>query len=505
MELELHRTHFTDYDTVLDTTVFQEETLESIVPDACPDIQRLIDTQGKILLKSKAVLDGRVTLTGTARLEVLYVPDGGSGLCSLEVNIPFSISVEEKNIRSGCFLSAVVTSAGADSRTLNPRKIVSRIEIAACVKVFSERTVALAEGIGASEGTVEQRTEAHQVYTVSAVVEKQVSFEDDLTIPTGRPAAEELLGSRVSLSCSDAKVIGNKLIFKGEASIQMLYRCVGGGLDMADFTLPFSQITEVVGVGENAVCNLQLCLTAADFRLREDGRTVSASLSMNAQAIIHEVRRLILLSDTYSTACQLSAVCAPFEYYVCRTEGVERQMVREMIETGFPLRTVVDSYCTVGRMVQSREGGKMRLTAQIIITVLCVTEEEGYCAVSRGIEVNGSAEVPEGCECLFDCRCENLAASPTADGVEARLSLNFPFTGLEKVSAAVVRDVSISDATTEEMERKPSIVLRVFQDGERLWDIAKRYGTTIADIIKANELASEQPDGGTLLLIPRKR
>ncbi len=38
MELELNRTHLAGYDTVLDTTVFQEETLETIVPDACPDI-----------------------------------------------------------------------------------------------------------------------------------------------------------------------------------------------------------------------------------------------------------------------------------------------------------------------------------------------------------------------------------------------------------------------------------------------------------------------------------
>ena len=71
MELELNRTHLTGYETVLDTTVFQEETLETIVPDACPDILRLVDTQGKILLKSKAASDGRVTLTGTARMTVL--------------------------------------------------------------------------------------------------------------------------------------------------------------------------------------------------------------------------------------------------------------------------------------------------------------------------------------------------------------------------------------------------------------------------------------------------
>ena len=40
MELELERTELNGYETVLDTTLTQEETLEAIVPDACPDILR---------------------------------------------------------------------------------------------------------------------------------------------------------------------------------------------------------------------------------------------------------------------------------------------------------------------------------------------------------------------------------------------------------------------------------------------------------------------------------
>ena len=37
MELELERTQRSGYETVLETTVTHEETMEMIVPDACPD------------------------------------------------------------------------------------------------------------------------------------------------------------------------------------------------------------------------------------------------------------------------------------------------------------------------------------------------------------------------------------------------------------------------------------------------------------------------------------
>ena len=52
MELELERTELSGYETVLNTTLFQEETMEMIVPDACPDILRILDTEGWVELLS---------------------------------------------------------------------------------------------------------------------------------------------------------------------------------------------------------------------------------------------------------------------------------------------------------------------------------------------------------------------------------------------------------------------------------------------------------------------
>ena len=63
---------------------------------------------------------------------------------------------------------------------------------------------------------------------------------------------------------------------------------------------------------------------------------------------------------------------------------------------------------------------------------------------------------------------------------------------------------SLEDAARDHAGQ-PSIVLRVVGAGERLWDIAKAYGTTARDIMQANSLEEEQAPEGKLLLIPRKR
>ena len=85
MELELEQTRLSGYKTVLSTTVFQEETMEMIVPDACPDILRIVDTEGQIELGERNAMDGRAGFSGTVRAAVLYLPDGEDGMRHLEI------------------------------------------------------------------------------------------------------------------------------------------------------------------------------------------------------------------------------------------------------------------------------------------------------------------------------------------------------------------------------------------------------------------------------------
>ena len=65
--------------------------------------------------------------------------------------------------------------------------------------------------------------------------------------------------------------------------------------------------------------------------------------------------------------------------------------------------------------------------------------------------------------------------------------------------------VHLEEDAPRDPAARPSIVLRAVAEGERLWDIAKTYGTTTADIIQANDLGEDALAAGRVLLIPKKR
>ena len=54
-------------------------------------------------------------------------------------------------------------------------------------------------------------------------------------------------------------------------------------------------------------------------------------------------------------------------------------------------------------------------------------------------------------------------------------------------------------------ERKDDVVLRLYfaERGERVWDIAKRFGTSVEAIVLENNLESETLPGKIMLLIPQ--
>ena len=85
MELEFERETMTYYETAASVTLCQEETLESIVPDACPDILRIVDVCGQGMLTGTQARDGVASVSGLVPVPGCAAPRPGPstpGRCS---------------------------------------------------------------------------------------------------------------------------------------------------------------------------------------------------------------------------------------------------------------------------------------------------------------------------------------------------------------------------------------------------------------------------------------
>ena len=507
MELELERMQLSGYTPVLDTTLLHEETMEMIVPDACPDILRIVNTEATVLLTGRETAQGRAELSGTVQASVLYLPDGEEGIRRMEVSLPFVCPADNGALTEECSLVVCPRVQAAETRSINPRKVLTRVNLAITLCAYAPAADSLCTGAVCTDGELEQLTETISSYAVVCVAEKPFSFSDDLNLSGSKPEAAELLKTRIGLLCAESKVIGNKLIFKGESRLQLLCRGIDNSLYSAEFTLPFSQIMEVSGAGEEADCTLEIVLTNLSCALSPaDPRAVSVSLSFLAQAVVREMRSVTLLSDLYSTCAQVEVERQSWSMGQLVEQNLRSQSVREMIEAGTMARGIFDAYLCMGQILQSREGDRVTITADVGVSILYEDEAGLPGAVSRQIPVTCQLELPESCICV--CRClapDPVLATPTSGGIEVRFQIDFSYVALSRQEVSGVADCRWDDSQPAGGDDAPSVVLRLVEEGERLWDIAKDCHTTRSDIIQANELEDETVSGGRLLLIPRRR
>lgn len=502
MDMELRRVTLEGYRCVAHDLFSQEETLESIVPDACPDIARIVSASGKVFLKDKELGEGALRLNGTARVTVLYIPEGEELPRALEVSIPFQCVRDDPKFHAGCPVLADLQAPSADARTINPRKMLVRVNLSVWTAAYERESRELSADLTGGEGEgLQKLVTPRKCCVIPDVTEKTFAFSDVLRPPASRPEIEELLSCRAELGTADAKFIGKKLVLKGDVQLSVLYRS-GEGLNQTRFELPYSQILDIGELPDETEPEVTVVVKNVDCRAREG--ELEVALEMLAQAAVWERRSVELISDAYCVGQPIDVERSPVWLCTLAERSVRREMGRKLCESGIPAKQVLDCAATVSSVTGAPAEGGMEFTAQVNASVLYLSEDDALCGVEAEIPVTCRMDVPEGCECACRCRAVGEAtAVPVTGGLEVRFEAEFGWSITRDEQVACVTDVK--PGAVQESGPRPSVVIRRVERGEALWDIAKSCDFTVADICSANTLPGEEADAGTLLLIPARR
>ena len=502
LNARLNHTELNCWEQTLHTTLSREETMEMIVPDACRDILELLDTRAAPELRRWECGEGNVNLSGRVCCAILYRPEGEDGIERLRAELPLQFAAELEGItpQSRCLLTPRI--ALAETRTINPRKVLLRVVLALELTVYAPTVVCWATELEDRESLgIEVRESSDVGCFVRCVVQRPFSCTESVQIPGSRPPMAELLSVQARAFDSEARLVGEKLVFKGASLIHLLYRTQEGELATADFELPFSQIAQVGETAEESFFQLDLQVTAAEAREGlSEGRGVELELELLAQLVVRERRALRCLSDAYALRGRGTAQFSQCPLPELLEQGSRRVSLREHLDTAEPIAQVCEVLVTP---LQTRlVGGE--LCAELRAQVLCRTESGRWCTLSRSVQATCAVSVPEGATVLSNCTVTEADASPSAGGVELRIGAEFQLLLQRQRRLRTLSGFTLEEGGEEEGER-PSIVLRQLGKGESLWDVARAYRTTQREIEQANGLTGEDPAAGRMLLIPRRR
>lgn len=505
MELELHYDSVNCYDIIFDGALCQEETQEAIVPDACPDILRIVDSQAQAFLTGTQVKEGSFSVTGNVKVWVFYLPEGSPNVHKLEVALPFVIQKELSAISSQCLAVVSPRVRWAQASALNPRKILVRVDLAADTKLYHPEVRSFCGGTIAPEQEIQQLLECINTDIPVSVQQKDFTVNEEVDFGPASGSAQ-LFGIRGDGFCSESKLIGSKLIVKGTLELDALF-CVSGELKNVHTGIPFSQIMEVSNVGEDHLNEVRIALKEISAHITSDSQlSAEVSAELLIQAVTWEHRQFTVLKDVYSINRNM-----PVSLQVCQAQRTLEHLthtlpVRELLETASMVRSVCHYWADLGNIQFSREGEQGIFSAEVQFNIIYLDDGGELQSLNKRITLQCRCDTSSADR--YSCWCsapKDLYVSPAAGGLEVRCTLCFHCHISQDCSTEMIASASFEVEHDSKEERRPSIVLRLASPGERLWDLAKKYRTTGDEIMSANALDSEVLPLGQMLLIPRIR
>ena len=481
---------------VCKTVLLQEAVAEAVVPDSMPDIERILDAQCALYIRSRSLENGCVTLEGNIQGTVLYAGEGEDVPLKMEMNLPLTMTAQEEALTDAESMVVGAALRSCDAKMIHSRKLQLRAEAAASVTAFRPGTMDF--NMHSQEpDELETLTDAGEIGYIASVAEKNFVVSDEVTLPGGAPVIDRILTSRLEANVQETKPVASKMLLQGEAVLEIVYLSPGEPtIHSSSFAIPFSQIMDMPEeIFDLASVTL---LPTSSFVEPLPGlngtNSVSAELHLTAQAVCTARREISYVADAYCLR------------HPCQIEKESRSAftpfgVTELSQT---LSDTVDLPEKGGEVCFAAACASVPIftenTVRLGVTVRVVyrTESGMLFPVSRRLQAEWKRD-PAVTECLCSQPLiRDVEALIHGDDLELRCSVTmFCLTAGEK-TVSYVRAAQVDAQDSAGFYDGPSVV--VVRPGERShWELAKQYGSTVALIEAVNT------PSGALLLIPRAR
>ncbi|MGI6269583.1 MAG: DUF3794 and LysM peptidoglycan-binding domain-containing protein [Candidatus Howiella sp.] len=511
MELNILEQGLATNRTIFEQSLEQSIDTEFTLPDYYPEVERILKCRVVPRLSSKALNGGTLVIDGTAAITLIYASAEGE-ISGFDYQVPFSKTVDSACAQAepsdGLFVFCGVLLDYATCRAVTPRRISVRGSVVMKPKVVCRKTVEIIADID-DDCVQTQKGETKATVPVS-VTEKQFSLEEEMEIPQGKPTALSVIRSSATAIVTECKIISNKAVVKGRLCIDALYRAESG-CECFKNEIPFNQIIDVFGIDEDCAATARAEICAFDLRTKTgmsgEARTFVADARVGLCIEAFCERDVALIYDAFSTR---------FRENISRSDIALERFVQGADETFLCKKTIefpdgtfsglTDVWCDAGGETVRAEGDTIIIAGEITVCILGQDAQSGAVFYERPAPFEYRLRLnktPENLRCIPQVQISGLDYELGGTGrVEIRAELKITAAVTETVTVSVLSDFSL-DEDNPKSRGESALVIYFADQGEKLWDIAKRYNTSPTEIASVNELEAEKLDNGRMLLIPR--
>lgn len=487
-----------------------EADTDIIVPDTKPDVLKIISAVSYPVIKEKYAQKGKVTLSGIVYYKIIYEGENDDTVAHLiEYTAPFSHQHEISCIDENTQFYAYTTPFTTKPVIVNSRKISvhSVFDVKVSAVCDSEKSIVTSAG-----GDMEIPYLSKPLNITNKVISTSGDIElgESVELPG---TASEILFTSASVRKKDVKVVNNKVVIKGELNVKIIYLSENNAIESFSYDTEFSDVLDIPGINPEMMTNTALYVKEYNVKLTESAENRSTAMItavISAYIDAYESAEEIGIYDAYSPDYNIKTTYENIGYLTLVSDEIKQSSVSDFIETPGNIEDVLDDSATVSVKSQSY-GEDGEITVEAVVTASVIDVENGRVnSVTKEIPVTFKFDAPKG---LFDVQIvpyisvsQISYSQKGANQIEVKVPVMCEVMLFSKNTERLVADIDTENAEKIDKTDMPSLTVYFVKDGDTLWNIAKKYSTSVEEIARVNNI--ENPDElsiGTKLLIPKKR
>lgn len=494
---------FSEYNTS------QAIDLEMNLPDYCSDIKSIIKCFLCPNINAVQVAGQRLSCCGNVMVRLVYVNDNDK-LDAYEQTVELSKFMEAKDLPENAIVTAKAEVQYVNCRAVSQRRanVNANVSIIFCVQTGEKLELP-----HSTEGSsVECENETVQMQSLLSQSEKTFDLSETITIPSDKPPIGKILRSSAWAVIDSKKTVANKILVKGNLFIEILYSSDSSDMEFEKFThtMPVSQIIELMSIDENTDCDVSLDVRSLILQTKTDSKgesklvEIACKISAFVKALINDEVKII--TDCYSTKYDVQAEYAlqNFEKSIYKDE-FERNIKSSIELASQEINQVIDVWCNKASSSVNIEKDLAKGIATLALSVIFIDENEKVQYNEKNIDYEFEFKLKDEYENLktdAKIQIEKIEFSKMGkDKIELKIQARISVDVLENQNKRVCSDIIIDEANVKN-EDSSALTVYFSSKGEKVWDIAKKYNTTIKAINEENSLDSSFVEEECMLIIP---
>ncbi|MBO4524154.1 MAG: DUF3794 domain-containing protein [Ruminococcus sp.] len=492
----------------------QSVELDYILPDYCPDIFRLVCCDASPVITEWAVSGDKLTYELRCDIHILYCGEDGITVQSVNQQRSFTRTAELGKSISSPEVKIVAKTGHVNFRAVNKRRIDFRGAVSVKISVAGEQqqeVISDAEGLNIQLKKVPVKYVSQRLNAV-----KNVHIEEEIELTSAQPDLLGIINCRCNVSDCETKLISGKLLAKGEADVELLY--AGGNSDdmtiePMSFSLGYSQIIDVDGLDDSFDCNIVPEVIRCDISITSgrdgDNRVLRCEAELRLCCRAVRTTTVMITEDAFSTEypCNVEISNIKAEQIPLVYNENFRHSVRLTTSDDVPQN--VYAMWSEPKNINAHIGddGRSVVISGMLVYSMAAKDRTGSMIMpdreEAFEETIGLPDSIEGSEVTVDVKVRETSYDISAEGVlTAKADIAFKMFVYSSDSIKAVTDIFVDDTSRKEREGDYAIKLYFGTENESVWDIAKRYSTSVSAVMEENELTGERLESGGMLLIP---